>query len=92
VITPRRRPTSGDVARLSGVSRATVSYVLNKDPRQSISLATRSRVLDAAQQLGYVPSAAATALRRGRSRLVLLALDPLFSGYISDRCRRDGAA
>lgn len=79
-----RRPTSTDVARLSGVSRATVSYVLNADPRQTISEATRQRVLRVADDLGYVPSAAAASLRRGHSRVVVLALDPLFSGHISD--------
>lgn len=79
-----RRPTSLDVARLSGVSRATVSYVLNGDPRQTISEATRSRVLQAAKKLGYAPSAAAASLRRGHSRVVVLALDPLFSGHVSD--------
>ena len=80
----KRRPTSNDVARLSGVSRATVSYVLNNDPRQTISDATRSRVLEAAASLGYVPHASASSLRRGHSRLVLLSLDPLFAGHISD--------
>jgi len=79
-----RRPTSLDVARLSGVSRATVSYVLNRDPRQTISEATRRRVLDAAKELGYAPSPAAASLRRGHSRVVVLALDPLFSGHVSD--------
>ena len=37
----------GLVARASGVSRATVSYVLNNDPRQSIPAETRERVLKA---------------------------------------------
>lgn len=81
---PTKRPTSADVAALSGVSRATVSYVLNADPRQSISESTRRRVLWAAGELGYVPSAAASSLRRGHSRIVVIALDPLFSGHISD--------
>src|SRR3954449_3693311 len=69
-----RRVTSADVARLAGVSRATVSYVLNDTPRQSISADTRTRVLDAAAQLGYAPSAAARALRSGRSDIVLCLL------------------
>jgi DNA-binding LacI/PurR family transcriptional regulator len=68
------RVTSADVARLAGVSRATVSYVLNDTPRQSISADTRTRVLDAAAQLGYAPSAAARALRTGRSDVVLCLL------------------
>src|SRR5690242_1058944 len=68
------RVTSADVARLAGVSRATVSYVLNDRPGQSISTDTRSRVLDAAARLGYAPSAAARALRSGRSEVVLCLL------------------
>ena len=72
--TARRRPTSADVARLAAVSRATVSYVLNDTPHQSIPEATRRRVLDAAAELGYTPSAAARALRSGRSDIVLTLL------------------
>ena len=68
------RVTSADVARLSGVSRTTVSYVLNGTAGTSISEATRRRVLDAAAELGYAPSAAARTLRSGRSDLVLCVL------------------
>lgn len=68
----RRRPTSADVARRAGVSRATVSYVLNDQPGQSIPAATRDRVHDAARDLGYTPNAAAKALRAGQSNIVLL--------------------
>ncbi|WP_433361557.1 LacI family DNA-binding transcriptional regulator [Actinoplanes sp. CA-142083] len=70
----RRRVTSADVARLAGVSRATVSYVLNETPGQTISADTRGRVLDAAARLGYAPSAAARTLRTGRSEVVLCLL------------------
>ncbi|WP_105974290.1 LacI family DNA-binding transcriptional regulator [Streptomyces geranii] len=66
-----RRVTSGDVAREAGVSRATVSYVLNDHPHQTIPEATRRRVRDAATRLGYAPSAAARVLRTGRSDIVL---------------------
>src|SRR3954454_12725290 len=69
-----RRVTSADVARLAGVSRATVSYVLNDTPRQTISASTRTRVLDAAASLGYAPSAGARTLRTGRSDVVLCLL------------------
>jgi DNA-binding LacI/PurR family transcriptional regulator len=68
----KQRLTSADVARASGVSRATVSYVLNKDPRQTIPAETRERVLKAARTLGYQPFAPARSLRAGYSRLVLL--------------------
>ncbi|MFL6140588.1 MAG: LacI family DNA-binding transcriptional regulator [Labedaea sp.] len=68
----RRRVTSVQVAQLSGVSRATVSYVLNGTPNQTISAPTRRRVFDAAESLGYTPYAPARALRSGRSDMVLL--------------------
>jgi DNA-binding LacI/PurR family transcriptional regulator len=66
------RSTSIDVARRAGVSRATVSYVLNGRDDQSIPESTRQRVLAAAHDLSYVPHAASRALRAGRSPLVLL--------------------
>ncbi|MDX3191274.1 LacI family DNA-binding transcriptional regulator [Streptomyces sp. MN03-5084-2B] len=69
-----RRVTSADVARKAGVSRSTVSYVLNDTPNQSIPDSTRRRVLGAAASLGYAPSAAARALRSGRSEVVLALL------------------
>jgi DNA-binding LacI/PurR family transcriptional regulator len=69
-----RRVTSADVARMAGVSRATVSYVLNDTPHQTISADTRDRVLHAAAELGYAPSAAARTLRTGRSDVVLCLL------------------
>ncbi|WP_395570478.1 LacI family DNA-binding transcriptional regulator [Streptomyces sp. BK79] len=77
-------PTSGDVARVAGVSRATVSYVLNNTEGGRVSEATRERVREAARQLGYVPHAVARALRAGRSGIVLLTapavtVGPLFA-------------
>lgn len=65
-------PTSTDVARLAKVSRATVSYVLNDVEDSRVSEATKERVLQAAEQLGYVPHEIASSLRSGRSDLVLL--------------------
>ncbi|MEU4266718.1 LacI family DNA-binding transcriptional regulator [Streptomyces sp. NPDC026092] len=64
--------TSADVARLAGVSRATVSFVLNNTQAHRVGETTRARVLAAAEQLGYVPHAAARSLRAGRSNLVLI--------------------
>lgn len=72
-----RRATSADVARLAGVSRATVSYVLNDAPGQTIPEATRQRVREAADELGYLPNASARALQRGGSDMVLMAVPNL---------------
>src|SRR3954453_7461935 len=66
-----KRATAADVARAAGVSRTTVSYVLNDTPHQQIPEATRDRVLEAAERLSYNPSAAARALVRGRSDVVI---------------------
>ena len=71
-----KRVTGRDVAERAGVSRATVSYVLNDAAGQPISAETRARVLAAAADLGYTPDAAARQLRTGVSDLVLLAIPP----------------
>ncbi|GAA1654836.1 LacI family DNA-binding transcriptional regulator [Microbacterium flavum] len=79
------RVTSADVARESGVSRTTVSYVLNATPGAAISDETRRRVLDTAERLGYTPSAAARALRSGRSDIVVCVLPDWSAGPVIDR-------
>jgi DNA-binding LacI/PurR family transcriptional regulator len=71
-----RRPTSADVARAAGVSRATVSYVLNGQQLDRISRETQERVHASARELGYRPNAAAQTLRRGTSDIVLLSFPP----------------
>ncbi|MER6025805.1 LacI family DNA-binding transcriptional regulator [Streptomyces sp. NPDC001851] len=82
-------PTSADVARLAGVSRATVSYVLNNTSAVRISEPTRRRVREAARELGYVPHAAARSLRAGHSRMVVMPapaipVGPLYSRFLSE--------
>lgn len=69
-----RRPSSKDVALAAGVSRTTVSFVLNDRPDMAIPESTRRRVWDAARELGYSPSPEARALRFGRSAIVLCLL------------------
>lgn len=69
-----KRVTAADIARSLGISRATVGYVLNNTPGQTISQPTRERVLGEAARQGYRPNLAAQALARGRSRFILLAV------------------
>ena len=59
--------TSQTVAERAGVSRTTVSFVLN-GREQGIPSETQERVLRAAAELGYVPSAAARTLASGQTR------------------------
>lgn len=48
--------SSADVARRAGVSRTTVSFVINNTPGKSIPEETRQRVLEAARELRYTPN------------------------------------
>jgi LacI family transcriptional regulator len=58
------------VARLAGVSPATVSFVLNQTAGQTISAETRQRVLHAVAELDYRPNRAAQGLSRGRTETI----------------------
>lgn len=51
-----KKVSSEDVARKAGVSRTTVSFVLNNTPGKNISEETRERVLEVARELAYVPN------------------------------------
>lgn len=74
-MTPRRpTPTSSQVAERAGVSRATVSFVLNDVPNKGISEKTRQRVLDAARELGYLPNVAARSLAGGSTGTVAVVI------------------
>lgn len=67
-----KRPTQKDVAQKAGVSRSTVSYVLNDQAELKIPISdeTRQRVMDAIAELGYEPDARAQSLRRGTTNIV----------------------
>ncbi|MGL4960186.1 MAG: helix-turn-helix transcriptional regulator [Inquilinus sp.] len=59
----RSGPLMSDVARLAGVATSTVSRALAIPGR--VNEATRQRIAAAAEQLGYIPNAAARSLRAG---------------------------
>src|SRR5215211_3891039 len=70
------RPTITDVARLCGVTPATVSRVLNGKKKFSASDAVREKIFDTARKLGYVPDLAARNLNRGSTRIIGLFASP----------------
>jgi LacI family transcriptional regulator, galactose operon repressor len=70
----RKQATSRDVAKLAGVSRTTVSFVLNDVPGVKISEETRQRVFGAARDLDYYPTAAARSLASGKTQRIGLIL------------------
>lgn len=69
-----KRVTSQDVANLAGVSRTTVSLVLNNVQGFKISRETREKVLGAADALGYVPDSTAQALASRRTKAIGLVM------------------
>jgi LacI family transcriptional regulator len=80
----RNGVTITDVAKRSGVSKVTVSYVLNgRESRIKISEATKSQVIAAARELGYHPNALARGLARRRTDTltVVMQFANVFSGW-----------
>ena len=75
IMDAKKQITSQDVATRAGVSRTTVSMVLNnKHESNQISPRTVQKVLRAAEELGYVPNAAAQALVNKRASVLGLIL------------------
>ncbi|MET7425435.1 LacI family DNA-binding transcriptional regulator [Dactylosporangium sp. NPDC005555] len=68
-------PTVEDVARAAGVSRQTVSNVLNAPQR--VRPETRQRVEAAIEQLGYRPNRVAQSLRAATSRMIGYRIEPM---------------
>lgn len=75
------RPTQSDVAKLAGVSQAMVSYVLNGNANLAITDETRQRILDAIEQLGYVPDRSARSLRTRRSNTIAVIIPDITNPY-----------
>lgn len=94
-----KRATSKDVAERAGVSRTTVSYVINNKTGGGIRISeeTRSRVRKAVEELGYHPSRAAVSLRTQRSNLLSVMVPhiespfhPLFASSVQEEAERFG--
>ena len=79
------RHTIGDIAQLAGVSKATVSRVLNHKP--DVDPATRERILRIVSEQGYTPSISASNLAGGRSRLIGVVVPSFAWPFIPDVMR-----
>lgn len=75
----RRAPTMTDVAKLAGVSQATVSLVINNVTTANIPEDTRERVWLAVRKLSYRPNVAAKLLRTNRSHTIGFVTDAVAS-------------
>lgn len=76
------RATIKDVAKLAGVSTATVSYVINKN--RFVAEETKEKVSRAMEELQYYPSALARSLRVKRTRTVGLIVPQLSNQYFTN--------
>ena len=70
----KSRVTSQQVAKQAGVSRTTVSFILNDVPGVKFPQETKDRVFNAAEELGYVRDEAARTLASGKTYTVGLVL------------------
>jgi LacI family transcriptional regulator len=78
-----KRPTQLDVAKKAGVSRATVSLIINDQESSNVRISeeTRQRVQAAVAELGYQPNLIAQSLRRQRTNLVALLIPDITNPY-----------
>src|SRR6185312_4065245 len=76
------RTTIADVAAAAGVSKTTVSRVINA--KSDVDAATASRVNQVIEQLGYVPSTRAVGLARGRTGAVGMLVPSLSWPWVAE--------
>src|ERR1700722_4376627 len=81
-LVPHARVTLLDIASDAGVSRATVSLVLRNVP--SVASATRKRVLQSINRLGYVYHRGAANLRTQRSHAIGLIVSDITNPFFAE--------
>ena len=77
-----RPVNSRHVAAAAGVAQSTVSRALTGHP--SVDPATRAKVLEVAESLGYIPNAVARSLISSRTRLLGLLVSNITDAYVPD--------
>ncbi|MDE2637672.1 MAG: LacI family DNA-binding transcriptional regulator [Chloroflexota bacterium] len=80
-----RRITMADVAERAGVSKATVSHVINET--RFVEDATKSRVREAIDALGYRPNVAARSLTTQRTRIIGLIISDVTNTFFGELTR-----
>lgn len=63
----KKMVTAKDIAKVCGISQATVSYVINNKEGKKISEKTRELILETAKTLDYIPNSSARTMRTSRA-------------------------
>ncbi len=82
-----KRASIKDIARIAGVSVATVSYVLNKKEGSRISDATKDKILEVAKSINYTPNKIAKSLKMSKSKLIGLIVADISNDFYSNIAR-----
>lgn len=82
-----KRASIKDIARIAGVSVATVSYVLNKKEGQRISEDTKKKIFEIAETINYTPNKIARSLQNNKSKLLGLIVADISNDFYSSIAR-----
>ncbi|ASW73816.1 transcriptional regulator [Chryseobacterium piperi] len=82
-----KRASIKDIARIAGVSVATVSYVLNKKEGSRISESTKDKILKIAEEIHYTPNKIARSLKMSNSKLIGLIVPDISNDFYSNIAR-----
>ena len=83
-----RTPTQKDIAKHLAVSQSLVAGALSGNPRSGVSEATKRRVREAAEKMGYVPNAAGRMLHTGKTGSGVLAWIKPIANTAADNVHR----
>ena len=82
-----KRASIKDIAKIAGVSVATVSYVLNKKEGQRISEDTKKKIFEIAETINYTPNRIARSLQNNKSKLLGLIVADISNDFYSSIAR-----
>ncbi|MCX8523928.1 LacI family transcriptional regulator [Chryseobacterium formosus] len=82
-----KRASIKDIARIAGVSVATVSYVLNRKEGQRISEDTKKKIFEIAETINYTPNKIARSLQNNKSKLLGLIVADISNDFYSSIAR-----
>ncbi|MBO9691324.1 LacI family DNA-binding transcriptional regulator [Chryseobacterium sp.] len=82
-----KRSSIKDIAKMAGVSVATVSYVLNRKEGQRISEETQKKILEIAETINYTPNKIAKSLKTSKTKLLGLIVADISNEFYSHIAR-----